>query len=108
MFASNEGTNLLNESSAGVIPINSMYQGEEERQAAIPPPMEHDIDSASAEEQQPETAVTYKDQPLGPNSSDEEEIKQHAGENQYKNRRTESSSNIGKAESTTKLSTQKD
>ena len=70
--------------------------------------MEQDIDSASAEEQQPETAVTYKDQPLGPNSSDEEEIKQHADEDQDKNLRAESSSNIGKAESTTKLSTQKD
>jgi len=31
MFASNEGDNILNESSAGAIPINSMYEGEDER-----------------------------------------------------------------------------
>jgi hypothetical protein len=39
MFASG-GMNDLNQSSAGAIPINSMYAGEDERQAAIPPPME--------------------------------------------------------------------
>ena len=41
MFASGGmGLKDLNQSSAGAIPINSMYAGEEERQAAIPPPME--------------------------------------------------------------------
>ena len=39
MFASG-GMNDLNQSSAGAIPINSMYAGDAEREAAIPPPME--------------------------------------------------------------------
>jgi len=30
----------LNQSSAGVIPINNMYDGEDDREAAIPPPLE--------------------------------------------------------------------
>lgn len=51
MFASNEGDNILNESSAGAIPINSMYEGEEERQAAIPPALAQDVIEESKEEQ---------------------------------------------------------
>ena len=32
----------LNQQSANPIPINSMYSGEAERQAAIPPPLEEE------------------------------------------------------------------
>ena len=41
MFASGGmGMNDLNQSSAGAIPINSMYAGDAEREAQIPPPLE--------------------------------------------------------------------
>ncbi len=65
----------LNQSSAGAIPINNMYSGEDERQAAIPPPLdtseetiaenaeEQNVDSADRNEQsQPVTGVTVVDQ----------------------------------------------
>ena len=64
----------LNQSSAGAIPINNMYAGEEERQAAIPPPLdtseetiaenadEQKVDSADRTEQPPVTGVTVVDQ----------------------------------------------
>ena len=39
----------LNQSSAGVIPINNMYAGEEERKAAIPPPMDGTTEEAIKE-----------------------------------------------------------
>ena len=43
MFGSRSGAALdLNQSSAEVIPINSMYDGESERQAAIPAPLSDD------------------------------------------------------------------
>ena len=43
IFGSRSGVALdLNQSSAEIIPINSMYEGESERQAAIPAPMTDD------------------------------------------------------------------
>ena len=43
MFGSRSGAALdLNQSSAEIIPINSMYEGETDRQAAIPAPLTDD------------------------------------------------------------------
>lgn len=68
MFASagnGMGMQDLNQSSAGAIPINSMYDGEDERQAAIPPPMEgleeNNIEEEHKEEEQ-ENTIAQEDQ----------------------------------------------
>ena len=43
MFGSRSGAAIdLNQSSAEIIPINSMYEGETDRQAAIPAPLTDD------------------------------------------------------------------
>ena len=53
MFAS-KGEYELNQSSASAIPINSMYDGEDERKAAIPPPIESNEDVIKEEQKQEE------------------------------------------------------
>ena len=49
----------LNQSSASAIPINSMYEGEEERKAAIPQPLDDDKKEEQKLEEEPiATGVT--------------------------------------------------
>ena len=82
----------LNQSSAGNIPINSMYEGEEERKAAIPPPLEgteEKIDEA------PEIAAQ------GASERVEEQPGTTETETRNKSAVEEKPSNIGKAESNT-------
>lgn len=97
LFAA-KGEYDLNQSSAGVIPINSMYDGEEDRTAAIPPPLDGTEEKIDEAPEETAHVSDHKEEQAPATMETETKKNTVVAEESQK-----SATNIGKAESMTKV-----